>query len=203
MAAKQLGFWSSVALVAVGVGYVVALGVGIAIHGADEPIGDPVLAVMEVLTILAALPIVTLLAAVHERAAPARKAHGLAALAFGSLCAGITCTVHFVELTAVRQLGGGGIAWPSRPYAAELLAWDLFLGLALVLAAMALEGGGRERAARRAMLVCGILCLLGVAGPAVGSMRLQLVGVVGYAVVLPIAAVLLARVFGHGPAKGA
>jgi hypothetical protein len=38
--------------------------------------------------------------------------------------------VQFIELTAARQLDGGGIVWPSRVYVAELLAWDVFLGLA-------------------------------------------------------------------------
>jgi hypothetical protein len=40
-----------------------------------------------------------------------------------------------------------------------------------------------------------VLCLLGTVGPVAGDMRLQLVGVAGYAVVLPVAAFLLARVF--------
>jgi hypothetical protein len=198
MTANRLGFWSSFALVAIGVAYAIALAVGFARHGFREPIGDPVLAVMEVLTLLSALPIVTLMAAVHDRASPGRKAQGLVALAFATLCAGTTSTVHFVELTAARQLGGGGIAWPSRVYAAELLAWDVFLGLALVFAAGVFDGGGPERAARRGLLACGVLCLAGAVGPAVGNMRLQLVGVLGYAVVLPIVALLLARAFTRG-----
>ncbi len=198
MTARRLGFWSSVALVAIGAGYIVALAAGFARHGFREPIGDPVLAVMEVLTLLAAVPIVTLMAAVHDRAPFARKALGLTALAFGALCAGTTGVVHFVGLTAGRQLDAAGIVWPSAGYAAELLAWDVFLGLALAFAAAALPGVGRERPARRALLACGILCLAGTVGPAVGNMRLQLVGVFGYAVVLPVAALLLARMFRDG-----
>ena len=103
-----------------------------------------------------------------------------------------------MELTAARQLGEGGIVWPSRAYAAELLAWDVFLGLALLFAAPVFEGGGPERAVRRGLLACGALCLAGAVGPAVGNMRLQLVGVLGYAVVLPVVSVLLARVFARG-----
>jgi hypothetical protein len=135
------------------------------------------------------------MAAVHERASPSRKAYGLAALAFTTLCAGTTSAVHFVELTAVRQLGAGGIAWPSRVYAAELLAWDVFLGLGLMFTAATFDGGGPERAVRRGLLVCGVLCLTGTVGPVLGNMRLQLVGVVGYGGVLPVVAFLLARLF--------
>ncbi|QDU66340.1 hypothetical protein Pla86_14090 [Planctomycetes bacterium Pla86] len=117
-------------------------------------------------------------------------------LAFGALFTGTTCAVHFVGLTAGRQVGGGAIAWPSTAYAAELLAWDLFLGLALVFAAAAMDAAWLG--ARRALVASGVLCLAGTAGPAVGDMGLQRVGVLGYAVVLPLAALLLARGFAGG-----
>jgi hypothetical protein len=86
-------------------------------------------------------------------------------------------------------------------YAAELLAWDVFLGLALVSASRAFDGDGPERAIRRALLTGGILCLAGTVGPAVGNMRLQLVGVVGYAAVLPVVSFLLMRLFARSAAQ--
>ncbi len=195
MTGNRLGFWSSVAVAGVGVAYAFALAVGIARHGLHEPITDPVLLVMELLTIMSALPIVTLMAAVYDRAAPDRKIYGLTALAFATLCAGVTCVIHFVELTAARQMGSHGIVWPSRAYAAELLAWDLFLGIALVFAALVFSGIGPERAVRRGLLVGAILCLAGTAGPAAGNMGMQLIGVAGYAVILPIVSFMLARLF--------
>ncbi|MBK8974580.1 MAG: hypothetical protein IPM29_01510 [Planctomycetes bacterium] len=195
MTNDRLGYWSAVALVCIGVGYVLALLAGFARHGFREPIGDPVLAVMEVLTLLSAVPIVTLMASIQDRAAPHRSGLGLAALAFATLCAGVTSTVHFVELTAARQVGEEGIVWPSRVYAAELLAWDVFLGLSLSFAAPLFRDGRLERAVRGTLFLCGGLCLAGAVGPAVGNMRLQLIGVLGYAVILPIACVLLARLF--------
>ncbi len=199
-AGRRLGLWSSVALAAVGAGYVVALGVGFARFGLDEPITDPLLSVLEVLTLAAAPAIVVLMAAIHDRAPPARKVHGLVALAFGTLCAGTTGAVHFVELTATRQQGGGGIVWPSPTYAAELLAWDVFLGLALLFAARTFDRRTRERTPRRLLLLGGILCLAGTVGPVVGDMRLQLVGVFGYAAVLPVGAAVLARWFARAGA---
>jgi hypothetical protein len=168
-----------------------------------EPITDPVLAIMEVLTLLSAPAIVTLMAAVHERAMPERKVYGLIALAFGTLCAGTTSAIHFIELTAVRQMEGGGIVWPSCTYAAELLAWDVFLGLALVFAAPVFAGGQRERTVKRGLLACGALCLAGTIGPVLGDMRLQLVGVLGYAGLLPVVSFLLARLFARQPAPDA
>lgn len=195
MSANRLGRWSSAALVAIGVAYAFALAAGFARHGLREPISDPILAIMEVLTLLSGPSIVILMAAICDRAAPERKVYGLIALAFATLCAGTTCVVHFVELTAARQSGSGGIAWPSRVYAAELLAWDFFLGFALVFAAPVFDAGGAERGVRRGLLGCGVLCLAGLVGPAVGNMRLQMPGILGYAVVLPVVAFLLLRLF--------
>jgi uncharacterized membrane protein YhaH (DUF805 family) len=202
---NRLGFWSSAAIAAIGVVYAFALAAGFVRHGLSEPIRDPVLAIMEVLTLLCGPAIVILMAAVCDRADSDRKVYGLVALAFATLCAGTTSVVHFVELTATRQLGGGGIAWPSPVYAAELLAWDLFLGFALLFAAPVFDAGGPERAVRRGLLACGVLCIAGIAGPATGHMRLQMVGVLGYAVVFPIVAFLLLRLFAreHGRVEGA
>jgi hypothetical protein len=195
--ANRLGFWSSAVLAGIGVGYAIVLGAGLARHGLREPITDPILAIMEGLTLASAPAIVTLMAAIHERASHERKVYGLAALAFGTLCAGTTSVVHFIELTAVRQIESAGIVWPSRTYAAELLAWDVFLGLALLFAAPVFSREG-ERAVRVGLWLCGALCLAGTIGPATGNMRLQFIGVLGYAVVLPFVSFLLARVFAKG-----
>lgn len=194
MRTHRVGSWSAAAVALVGVAYAVVLVVGIRGAG-DAPIGDPILAIMELLTLASALPVLVLVAALHARARAERRLAGVVALAFATLFAGTTSAVHFVGLTAGRQAGGGLLAWPSTAYALELLAWDVFLGVALLAAAATVEGPGVARQARRAMVLCGALCLAGTVGPAVGDMRLQRVGVFGYAVVLPVAAWLLRRVF--------
>lgn len=93
--ANRGGYWSAAGLVWVGAGYVVALAAGFARHGLNEPIADPILALMELLTLLSAPMIVMLMAAIYERAAPERRVYALAGLAFGTLCAGTTSAVHF------------------------------------------------------------------------------------------------------------
>ena len=60
---------------------------------------------------------------------------------------------------------------------------------------MTFDTSGRERHMRRGLLVCGTLCLLGVVGPAIGNMRLQLVGVFGYGGVLPVVCLMVSRRF--------
>lgn len=195
MSSNRLGRWSAAAVCLIGVAYVVTLAAGFAAHGLAEPIVDPILAIMEVLTLMSAPLMVVVMAAIHGYASVNRKMYGLIALAFTTLFAGTTSVVHFVELTALRQLGSGGIVWPSAVYALELLAWDVFLGLALLFAAQVFDGDGLERSVRRGLLVTGLLCVAGIIGPAVGNMRLQLVGVFGYAGVLPVVCFMLTRLF--------
>lgn len=112
-----------------------------------------------------------------------------------ALATGITSVVHFVELTAMRQLGSSGLVWPSPLDAAELLAWDVFVGVAIVAASLTIRNRGSERRVRVGLASCGMLCIVGVVGPVVGSMRLQLVGVFGYGFVLPVVCFLVSRLF--------
>jgi len=80
----------------------------------------------------------------------------------------------------------------------------VFLGLSLVFAAFTFQGSGRENRVKRGLLVCGLLCLLGAVGPAVGNMRLQLVGLFAYGGVLPVVAMGLSRIFrGEARSDGA
>jgi uncharacterized membrane protein len=193
MVAGRIGAWAALGLFLNGTAYLVVLVIGIASYG-WRPIADPVLAIMEALTLVAAPAVVVLMAAVQAFVLAERRVYGQLALAFSTVFAGLTSAVHFVELTATRQRGSAGILWPSPAYAIELLAWNLFLGLALLFAGAALAAIAPS-AVRRGLLLAGGLCVAGTLGPVVGNMRLQLVGVFGYAVVLPVVCLLLARFF--------
>lgn len=197
---NRLGVWSASALFIVGAAYAVVVSIGIHASGFSAPIVDPVLAVMEVLTLLSAPLLVLLMTAVHRSARSADKPYAIAALAFVVVFAGLTSAVHFVGLTALRQSGSGEIVWPSPQYAVELLAWDVFLGLSLLMAALTFRGGGLGRAIRISSVATGILCLLGTLGPATGEMRLQFIAVVGYGIGLPVTCFLLSRFFKRAPA---
>jgi hypothetical protein len=61
------------------------------------------------LTLLSAPAVLIFMAAIHARASAERKAYGTIALAFAILFTGMTSAAHFVELTALRQLGTAGI----------------------------------------------------------------------------------------------
>jgi hypothetical protein len=195
MTTAQLGARSGFAIVYVGVAYAVVLAIGMARHGLSEPIGDPILAIMEVLTILSALPLLALFVALHAASAPERKLWATLALVLAAMFCCATMGVHVVELTAGRALARPGLVWPSLPYAVELFAWDFLLGVALLLAAQALPTTASATRVRAWLRAAGALCLIGLVGPLVGNMRIQLIGVAGYAVAVPVVAWMLATWF--------
>lgn len=192
---RKLGLVSSSGLVIVGTTYAVVVAIGIAQAGLTEPIRDPVLAVMEAITLVAGLLVVVLLSAVYGFADRGRRPLALIALSFGVIMATLTSAVHFVALTAGRQTGFAVLEWPSTLYALELLAWDVFLGLALVFAAPVFVGSGVRAVARWSLAAAGALCLLGTIGPVIGDMGVQRIGILGYGVGLPIASLFVAVVF--------
>ena len=130
--ACRLGTASSAAIAGIGGLYVLAIGLWLVVEAAPrEPIGDPYLAVMEVLTVLSAFAILGFVVALQRFAGAVHPLRTMGALVVGSLGAGLTVTVHFVQLTAVRQLWRAGqvadyrLVWPSTIFAVEYAAWDL------------------------------------------------------------------------------
>lgn len=200
--ARTVGYWSSMALALVGIVYGVVVVLGFRAVGFGNPIEDPVLAVMEALTLLAAPLVVVLMASICVTSSKERKIFGVIALSFGAIMAGLTSGVHFVALTAGRQTDFTVLAWPSTLYAVELLAWDVFLGLSLLSAAFVFTGPGIRATARWSLLMAGSLSLLGAIGPILGDMALQRIGILGYGVALPIASLVLARLYGHQEKTG-
>lgn len=182
---NRLGMVSAFSLFIIGVAYLVVVTFGIYKTGLEEPITGPILSLMELLTLLSAPVLVTVWVAINATTPSERKIWSTTALCFAVLGAGITSSVHFVGLTALRQTGDQGISWPSPLYAVELLAWDVFVGLALIATSFAYLGKGLKRLIRRGSFVVGIFCLAGVLGPITGNMQLQFLSVIGYGILLP------------------
>jgi hypothetical protein len=165
---------------------------------------DPYLAILETLMILFTVALVITISAVHACAPPERKIFSLAALAFNICFAVLTCGVHFVSLTVGRQIRPEALSlqphqlsfeeWPSIAMSLDLLAWDFFLGLSLIFAARAFRGKATLRP-RVGLTVAGLLCLAGSLGPASGNLRIQYLGIAGYAFVLPIVCAFLSMAF--------
>jgi hypothetical protein len=203
---RRMGIASGTAMLAVGILYLATIALWLVVEATPlEPIGDPFLAVMEGLTIVSALALLGLVTAIWGYAERAYRVHGLLTLTLGALAAALTMAVHFVQLTAIRQLWRAGqlpdyrLVWPSTTLAVEYFAWDVLVGGTMILASFALAGEPGSAPARRTMLIGGALCLLGLVGPATGRMIPQNIAVAGYAVFLPVACALSARIFHSAP----
>lgn len=209
LVARRLGAFSSAMVAAVDLLYLIVIGAWIAVSGTPmEPIADPYLFWMEVLTIVSALAVAGLAMAVWAIRPPSRDLLALGALVTGLAGSLTTIGVHFVRLTAVRQLWRSGtvpdyrLVWPSLSFAIEYLAWDFLLGLHMILVALTLRGHGSFRSGPRVLLVGGSFCLMGLVGPISGQMLIQNLAIAGYGILLPIGALLLNRSFRAGGQNG-
>jgi hypothetical protein len=178
----------------------------------QDPIGDPYFTIMELLIILMMPLMVVVMSAIHAYASHEVKVYSFVALAFMLLCAGVTSSVHFVILTVSRQLAAAGFpslplllafTWPSVAYTLDILAWDVFFSLSMLSAALIFKGGRRETSVRIVMIVSGVLSLVGLLGVPLANMNVvywanvRNIGIVGYAVVAPVAFLLVGLLFGR------
>lgn len=174
---------------------------------------EPYLTIMEVLMLLLNPAMVVLFAAVHGYAPPNKKTCSQAAFGFLLLLVAITGVVHFVHLTVIRHTTSATVAeafafyrsrkdGPSPMFAAEMLGWDFFFGLALLFAAPVFKGDRLQTAIRTVLIVSGLLCLAGFVGPASGDMRFQVLAILGYAFGFPFGCLLLAKLFARREVAG-
>ncbi|MDT7700292.1 MAG: hypothetical protein QOJ30_2617 [Pseudonocardiales bacterium] len=205
------GRWSARVVVAISVAYATAMVAGfVSLGNVRDPLPDPYFAVAEVLILLMAPVMVVLMAVICVNAPVRVRLFGLMAFGWMLVAACLTMTVHVVELTVARRVDPSAIpgfprlfdfAWPSMLYAVDVVAWDLLLGLSLLCAAVVFAGR-RYRAVRVGLLVSGVLCLVGLIGPATGVLAWRAIGIFGYIVVFPLTCVALSRVFASASSSG-
>jgi hypothetical protein len=143
--ARRLGIFSAAATVVLLVAYAVTLAIGLAsLESPQQPIGDPMFTILEVLIITMMPAMVALMVAVHAWAPMHAKALSLTSLVFMGLLAGVTMSLHFVILTLSRQPEFTGqewlplvfsFRWPSVAYALDIVGWDIFFALSMLFAA--------------------------------------------------------------------
>ena len=118
--------------------------------------------------------------------------------------AAFTTVVHFVLLTVARHIDPAtfpgyarifGWQWPSTFYAIDIVAWDVFFGLALLFAVPAFARRGDAMLVRRGFILSGSLCLIGLVGPFANVLALRTIGIVGYTVVFGLTCLPLSRTF--------
>jgi hypothetical protein len=203
--ARSLGIFSAAATVILLVAYAVTLAVGLAsLESAQQPIGDPMFTILEVLIIIMMPVMVALMVVVHAWAPMHAKALSLISLVFMGLLAGVTCSLHFVILTLSRQPEFTGqpwlplvfsFSWPSIAYALDILGWDVFFALSMLFAAPVFRGSRLVAWIRVLMIASAVLALAGLSGVVAGDMQLRNIGIVGYVGVFLVVAALLVVLF--------
>jgi hypothetical protein len=203
--ARRLGICAAVGVVVLGVAYAVTLAVGfLSLTSPQQPIGDPMFSILEVLIIVMMPVMVALMVAVHAWAPSHAKTLSLTAVVFMGLLAGVTCSVHFVILTLSRQAAFAGqswlplflsFKWPSVAYALDILGWDFFFALSMLFAAPVFGGSRLAASIRVLMIASGVLALAGLSGVVAADMQLRNIGIVGYLGVFLVVAGLLAVLF--------
>ena len=203
--ARRLGLVSAASTAVLLVAYAVTLALGfLSLESPDQPIGDPMFSILEILIILTMPTMVALMVAVHAWAPTRVKALSLTAVIFMGLLAGVTCGVHFVVLTMGHQTAFAGQSWlspflgwkwPSVAYALDILGWDVFFPLSMLFAAPVFRGSRLEAWIRWLMIVSAVLALAGLSGVAFGNMQLRNIGIVGYVGVFFVVVVMLTVMF--------
>jgi hypothetical protein len=204
---RMLGAWSALTLFLIEVAYVAVFVVGFAsIRNTSDPLPDPYLAIAEILILVMAPIMVCLMLAIHQCAPKQAKPFTQVALGWMLAAAAFTTVVHFVQLTVARHIdsatfpGYAGIfgwQWPSTFYAIDIVAWDVFFGLALLFAVPAFTRRDATLV-RRGLILSGSLCLIGLVGPFANVLGLRTIGIVGYTVVFGLTCLPLSRTFRVG-----
>src|SRR5919107_1303252 len=187
--ARRLGIFSATATIILLVAYAVTLAMGLAsLESPQQPIGDPVFTILEVLIITMMPAMVALMVAVHAWAPMHAKTLSLTSLIFMSLLAGVTCSLHFCILTFSRQPEFAGqswlplvfsFEWPSVAYALDIVGWDVYFALSMLFAAPVFSGSRLAAWIRVLMIASGVLSLAGLSGVVVGDMQVRNIGIVG------------------------
>jgi hypothetical protein len=203
--ARRLGIFSAAATIILLVAYAVTLAMGLAsLESPQQPIGDPMFTLLEILIIIMMPAMVALMVTVHAWAPMHAKTLSLTSLVFMGMLAGLTCSVHFCILTLSRQPEFTAqpwlplvlsFNWPSVVYALDILGWDVFFPLSMLFAAPVFWGSRLAAWIRVLMTASGVLALAGLSGVVVGDMQLRNIGIVGYVGVFLVVTALLAVLF--------
>jgi hypothetical protein len=203
-----LGVAAGYALPVLCLAYAVVLAIGLyTLPSPDRPIQQPWFSWLEILILGIAPAMVMLMVALHAWAPVERKSVALLGIAFMSMCSTVTCSVHFAILALSHQPIIAAAAWttlvfsfkwPSLAYSLDILAWDFFFPLAAICAALAVSGSGLATAVRVLLFSSATLALAGLVGVPLEDMNIRNIGIIGYVVLFPIAALLLVILFGRG-----
>lgn len=189
-----------------GVFYAIITTMGLlSLQSPQDSIGNPYFTIMEILSMLISLLMVFSLIAVHYYTELSDRFYSFAALLLICITTGITSCVHFTILsvshtTAAEHLQNlpffFSFKWPSVVYALDILAWDWFFGLSMLFVAPVFKKNRFEKNLQRLLIVTGVLSIIGLIGVPLQNMQIRNIGIIGYAVLAPVAFLLIGKTLG-------
>lgn len=191
---------SSLSLFALGVLYIFVTSLGLmSLNQPTDPIGNPYLSIMEIIIITMTPFMVMLTVSIYVYNGDNNRVTNLLSVVFMVMASTLTSGVHMVVLSINNQAGSSqlpwynqffGWVWPSVVYALDILAWDFFFALAILL--LIPNFIRKSRLIVVLLMISGILSLVGLVSIMTGDMQFRLMtGVVGYALVFPFASLMI------------
>jgi len=189
-------------LLVIGLIYVILVVWGIATQDpATGYIKDNIKFLMEIGTMLSALVLLLFTVSVHQNAKENNNSFGIISIIFMALLVATTFISHFVSITLSKQLTMvwenykyvGSMEWPSVLFAIDILAWDVFFGLAFLSLGISVLQNSKNSLVGILMICSGILSLLGLAAIPLNNMNVRYIGIFGYTVMPLISCVFYVR----------
>lgn len=188
---KQFVRWTVYALLALGVVYVGLIVWGISTQDPQTGlIQDPVRILMEFMTMISAVVLLFFALSMKYILGPEHDFLAEISVLFMTLLVALTSAVHFVSITVSSQIIDANplfspllsLNWPSLLLSIDILAWDVFFGIAFIFLGLSLKPIKELAIARSIMIFSGILSLLGLIALPLNNMNLRFIGIFGYTV---------------------
>ena len=199
---KQFVRWSALSLIVVGVIYVGLIAWGIMTQDPETGfIRDSVRILMEIVTMVSAVVLLFFALSIKNWLAPDQRLLAETGVVFMKLLVSLTSIVHFVSITISSQIIAVNpllspmfsLNWPSLLLSIDILAWDVFFGLAFIFLGLSLRRIKGLALVTILMIFSGFLSLLGLIALPLNNMDIRLIGVFGYTVMPVISCMFLLR----------
>jgi len=199
--ANELAVAACYCIFAAGIVYAIVTLLGfLALPSPLEPIPNPYFTIMEILIVVIAPLMLVGMLGLHKKAGRPHRTSSLAATICMFVAAVLTTAVHLTIL--IRGTAGSPVSSamrffsfrsPSILYLLDIIAWDGFFALSLLIAAFIIKPSKSVQITRVLMFLAGGLSFAGLLGLPLGNLFLRNMGIIGYAVFGPFAFLFIGR----------
>ena len=197
---KQFVSWTAYFVLILGVIYVGLIVWGIISQDPETGfIRDQVRILMEIVTLISAAVFLIFALSIKNILGAEYKLLSEICVVFMTIFATLTSIVHFVSITVSSQIIDANPLqspllsqnWPSLLLSIDILAWDVFFGVAFIFLGLSLGQLKELSIARILMILSGSLSLLGLIAIPLNNMNYRFIGIFGYTVMPVISCAFL------------